>query len=187
MCCDIAYLYVSKPEPSSGRSLGHVASFSRPFNSRAEFNRAVRAGTISFGPVPDPSEPREIRPTQLSPASSSSKAGSSQHRRLRPIRTSIAAATVAAGGGALAPAPEKKKAGANIRAVRFLDSDAKAPAAVLAAAAGWGLVVPKGSKYFCNIYGLESQRRAVRHGALAGQPLLKSSSSTCSNPFPGFF
>jgi hypothetical protein len=38
--------------------------------------------------------------------------------------------------------------------VRFLDSDAEAPAAVLAAAAGWGLVVPTWSKYFCSLYEL---------------------------------
>ncbi|CAD6202329.1 unnamed protein product [Miscanthus lutarioriparius] len=49
---------------------------------------------------------------------SSSEAESSQHRRLRPIRTCVAAAT--AGAAATAPAPalapeQKKKAGANIR------------------------------------------------------------------------
>jgi len=48
-------LFLSKPEPSSGRSLSHVTIFSRPFNLRGEFDRAVRAGTISFGPVPEPS------------------------------------------------------------------------------------------------------------------------------------
>jgi hypothetical protein len=42
----------------------------------------------------------------------------------------------------------------------FLDSHAEALAAVLAAAVGWELVIPKWSKYFCfcNIYDLESQR-----------------------------
>ncbi|PWZ07634.1 Protein BIG GRAIN 1 [Zea mays] len=45
---------------------------------------------------------------------SSSEAESSQHRRLRPIRTSLAPAAVAV--AVAAPAPEKKKAGASIRA-----------------------------------------------------------------------
>jgi len=110
---------LSKPEPSSGRSLGHVTSFSRPFNLRGEFARTRRAEPMLDAPMY--ATVAVFIHNVSAPPSAPATAGSRRRRRSRRSTAACGPYALAAppprrppGCEAPAPALEKEEAGANI-------------------------------------------------------------------------
>ncbi|CAN6290499.1 unnamed protein product [Urochloa humidicola] len=107
-------IYKSMDEPDAGVTTAAAKKQSQDLHY-SYYYKASLAGSYRAGRAPAAAAPHATTSSSSDCSSyggfSSSEAESSQHRRLRPIRTSAAAA--AAYGEAPAPAPEKtKKAGA---------------------------------------------------------------------------